>query len=163
MIPIKKKKKGIWNYLVSYHLSQLAFFPKPLLFSGESPSSSASDIDNLNNQGTIDKIASAKGIGSPHVAGNHVIAARNRPSFVRVLNFVSPLSSESHFMSCSVLRFRRILKWIDYNQTDRIYLLLRVVAIWTLNGLKGMSFLRHKTTLFLKLKDYISYTFDCSH
>lgn len=60
---------------------------------GESPSSSASDIDNLNNQGTVDKIASAKGVGSPHVAGNHVIAARNRPSFVRVLNFTQDVIS----------------------------------------------------------------------
>lgn len=60
-----------------------------MLLSGESPSSSASDVDNLNNQGTVDKVALAKCVGSPHVAGNHVIAARHRPNFVRVLSFVS--------------------------------------------------------------------------
>ncbi|XP_057964806.1 cysteine-tryptophan domain-containing zinc finger protein 7 [Malania oleifera] len=55
---------------------------------GESPSSSASDVDNLNNPPTLDKVALNKGVSSPQVAGNHVIAARNRPNFVRLLNFV---------------------------------------------------------------------------
>ncbi|XP_059659524.1 cysteine-tryptophan domain-containing zinc finger protein 7 isoform X2 [Cornus florida] len=54
---------------------------------GESPSSSASDVDNLNNPAMVDKGALAKGVCSPQVAGNHVIAARNRSSFVRLLNF----------------------------------------------------------------------------
>ncbi|KAF8394535.1 hypothetical protein HHK36_020746 [Tetracentron sinense] len=54
---------------------------------GESPSSSASDVDNLNNQATLDKVSLAKGISSPQVAGNHVIVARNRPNFVRLLDF----------------------------------------------------------------------------
>ncbi|KAK9040855.1 hypothetical protein V6N11_015991 [Hibiscus sabdariffa] len=54
---------------------------------GESPSSSASDVDNLNHPTTADKVAFPKGLSSPQVAGNHVISARNRPSFVRLLNF----------------------------------------------------------------------------
>lgn len=54
---------------------------------GESPSSSASDLDNLNNPATVDKVALAKGVSPPQVAGNHVIAARNRPNFVRLLGF----------------------------------------------------------------------------
>ncbi|KAF8392615.1 hypothetical protein HHK36_022962 [Tetracentron sinense] len=54
---------------------------------GESPSSSASDVDNLNNQATLDKTALAKGISSPQIAGNHVIVARNRPNFLRLLTF----------------------------------------------------------------------------
>ncbi|XWS14057.1 hypothetical protein CRYUN_Cryun36dG0090800 [Craigia yunnanensis] len=54
---------------------------------GESPSSSASDVDNnLNNQPTVDKAPLAKDNVS-HVAGTHVIVARNRPSFVRLLDF----------------------------------------------------------------------------
>ncbi|KAM0947692.1 putative transcription factor & chromatin remodeling CW-Zn family [Dioscorea sansibarensis] len=56
---------------------------------GESPSSSASDVDNLNNQCTLDKGTAGKGVSSPQVAGNHVIAARNRPSFVRLLNYAN--------------------------------------------------------------------------
>ncbi|EOY06471.1 hypothetical protein QUC31_016266 [Theobroma cacao] len=59
---------------------------------GESPSSSASDVDNnLNNYSTVDKAPLAKGNVS-HVAGTHVILARNRPSFVRLLDFTRDVS-----------------------------------------------------------------------
>ncbi|XWS53645.1 hypothetical protein CRYUN_Cryun10bG0018600 [Craigia yunnanensis] len=59
---------------------------------GESPSSSASDVDNnLNNQPTVDKAPLAKGSVS-HVAGTLVIVARNRPSFVRLLAFTQDVS-----------------------------------------------------------------------
>ncbi|GMH13160.1 hypothetical protein Nepgr_015001 [Nepenthes gracilis] len=53
----------------------------------ESPSSSASDIDNLNNhQGATD---AAKELRSPVIAhGNHVISAGNMQHFVRLLDFV---------------------------------------------------------------------------
>nr|GMC64524.1 MORC family CW-type zinc finger protein [Ipomoea batatas] len=37
---------------------------------GESPPSSASDVDNLNNSLAVDKVASAKGVGSPQVTSN---------------------------------------------------------------------------------------------
>ncbi|PON88290.1 Zinc finger, CW-type [Trema orientale] len=52
---------------------------------GESPSSSASDVDNLNTQVTVEKATLSR--GASHVTGNHVIVARNRSSFVRVLDF----------------------------------------------------------------------------
>lgn len=58
-----------------------------LICLGESPSSSASDVDNLNNLAMADKAALSKGSGSQ--AGNHVIVPRNRPNFVRLLDFVS--------------------------------------------------------------------------
>ncbi|XVF38689.1 hypothetical protein REPUB_Repub20aG0123400 [Reevesia pubescens] len=58
----------------------------------ESPSSSASDVDNnLNNQPTVDKAPLAKGNVS-HVAGTHVIVARNRPGFARLLDFTQDVS-----------------------------------------------------------------------
>ncbi|KAJ7980245.1 CW-type zinc-finger protein [Quillaja saponaria] len=53
---------------------------------GESPSSSASDVDNLNNQAAVDKPALSKGTSS-HFAGYQVVAARNCPKFLRVLDF----------------------------------------------------------------------------
>ncbi|PKI46483.1 hypothetical protein CRG98_033126 [Punica granatum] len=56
------------------------------LHQGESPSSSASDIDNLNNQAVADRSNLSKGAGS-HAVGNHIVVARNRPSFVRLLDF----------------------------------------------------------------------------
>ncbi|KAA8549191.1 hypothetical protein F0562_000875 [Nyssa sinensis] len=57
---------------------------------GESPSSSASDVDNLNNPATVDKGALAKGVSSPQVAV--VIAAGNRSNFVRLLNFTQDVN-----------------------------------------------------------------------
>ena len=69
-------------------LVDLMCFPSLLLL-GESPSSSASDVDNLINPATLDKVPLAKRISSRQVAGNHVIVAKNRPSFVQLLNFVS--------------------------------------------------------------------------
>ncbi|TYG44934.1 hypothetical protein ES288_D11G134500v1 [Gossypium darwinii] len=65
---------------------------------GESPSSSASDVDNLNHPTTADKVAFPKGVSSPQVAGNHVISARNRPNFVRLLNFAQDVN---HAMEAS--------------------------------------------------------------
>ncbi|PHT86268.1 hypothetical protein T459_08374 [Capsicum annuum] len=59
---------------------------------GESPSSSASDVDNLNNPTMVDKVALAKGVASPQVAGTHVISARNRASFTRLFNFAQEVN-----------------------------------------------------------------------
>ncbi|KAJ4968928.1 hypothetical protein NE237_015629 [Protea cynaroides] len=59
---------------------------------GESPSSSASDVDNLNNQATLDKIAITKD-NSSQAAGNHIIVARNRPTFERLLGFTRDITS----------------------------------------------------------------------
>ncbi|KAK4405588.1 hypothetical protein Sango_0565300 [Sesamum angolense] len=58
---------------------------------GESPSSSASDVDNLNNLAAADKATLSKGSGSH--AGNHVIVPRNRPNFVRLLDFTKDVNS----------------------------------------------------------------------
>lgn len=59
---------------------------------GESPSSSASDVDNFNGQATVDKAALAKVVGSPQISGSHVITTQNRSSFMRLLKFVSIIS-----------------------------------------------------------------------
>ncbi|PWA91451.1 Zinc finger, CW-type [Artemisia annua] len=59
---------------------------------GESPSSSASDIDNLNNPAAVDKAVLAKGVNDPQIGGNHVIAARNKPNFLRILNFAQDVN-----------------------------------------------------------------------
>eukprot|EP01018_Ginkgo_biloba_P018331 Gb_16688 [translate_table: standard] len=63
---------------------------------GESPSSSASDVDNLNNHALMDKSSSvnpAKIVGSPQVAGNHVIVARHRPHFLRLLQYTQDVNA----------------------------------------------------------------------
>ncbi|KAL2464044.1 uncharacterized protein Fot_52000 [Forsythia ovata] len=62
----------------------------PSALQGESPSSSASDLDNLNNL-IVDKAVLSKGNGSQ--AGNHVIVPRNRPNLVRLLDFTKDVNS----------------------------------------------------------------------
>ena len=64
-----------------------------ILFSVQSPSSSASDVDSLNNQAMMGKTDVAKDGSSLQVTGNHVVAARNHPKLVRLLDFVCILMS----------------------------------------------------------------------
>ncbi|RDX82563.1 hypothetical protein CR513_36627, partial [Mucuna pruriens] len=59
---------------------------------GESPSSSASDVDNLNNQAAADKATLPRGTSNTHVAINQVISARTRPNLVRLLDFTQDIS-----------------------------------------------------------------------
>lgn len=75
-----------------WHELHAAFQTAPV---GESPSSSASDVDNLNNHALMDKNPPnpAKIDGSPQVAGNHIIAARHRPNFLRVLQYTHDVSA----------------------------------------------------------------------
>ncbi|KAG0502657.1 hypothetical protein HPP92_002729 [Vanilla planifolia] len=61
-------------------------------FPGESSSSSASDVDNLNNQGGFDKASSVKAVGSPQVASSLAIAAHNRPHIIRLLTYTNQLN-----------------------------------------------------------------------
>uniref|UniRef100_A0A0R0J8U8 CW-type domain-containing protein n=1 Tax=Glycine max TaxID=3847 RepID=A0A0R0J8U8_SOYBN len=58
---------------------------------GESPSSSASDIDNLNNLAVVDKVTMTRG-SNTHVANNQVISAQNRPNIVRLLDFTQDIN-----------------------------------------------------------------------
>lgn len=55
---------------------------------GESLSSSASDVDSFNHQGVTDKSAKTKRSLS-HVAGNLLPVARSQINFVPLLDFVS--------------------------------------------------------------------------
>ncbi|KAK7329412.1 hypothetical protein VNO77_23579 [Canavalia gladiata] len=57
---------------------------------GESPSSSASDVDNLNNQAATDRATLARGTNT-HVAVNQVISARTRPNLARLLDFTQDM------------------------------------------------------------------------
>ncbi|XP_044964411.1 cysteine-tryptophan domain-containing zinc finger protein 7-like [Hordeum vulgare subsp. vulgare] len=61
---------------------------------GESPSSSASDIDNLNHNGLSKMAASNKDANSPQVAGNHLLlAVRNQPHLTRLLAYTNDVNS----------------------------------------------------------------------
>ncbi|KAF6171668.1 hypothetical protein GIB67_042183 [Kingdonia uniflora] len=103
---------------------------------GESSSSSASDVDNLNNQGLLDKAPSAKGVSSPHIAGNHVIVAKNRPNFMRLLNFMQDVNSameaskksRNAFAAASGEGIPSVKRVLDYNYHD-VQGLLRLVRL----------------------------------
>ncbi|KAK1281323.1 hypothetical protein QJS04_geneDACA004804 [Acorus gramineus] len=71
---------------------------------GESPSSSASDVDNLNHLSASDKAARAKGT-APHVGGNIVFAARNRPNFQRLFSFTQDVNSAMEASRKSYIAF----------------------------------------------------------
>ncbi|GAB4851261.1 hypothetical protein Ancab_030557 [Ancistrocladus abbreviatus] len=66
---------------------------------GDSPSSSASDVDNLNNQGSLEKAALAKSIG-PHAAGAQLVAQNHNVvqllDFTQDVNFAMEASTKSH-------------------------------------------------------------------
>jgi hypothetical protein len=55
----------------------------------ESPSSSASDVDNLNNQSTAAKTVSIRGVHSPQIASSAIY--RNNHHLVGLLAYVSSL------------------------------------------------------------------------
>lgn len=57
------------------------------MYLGESPSSSASDVDSLYNQVTMDKTALFRGMASN--AANHVTFVQNRHTIIRLLQYVS--------------------------------------------------------------------------
>ncbi|XP_077240735.1 cysteine-tryptophan domain-containing zinc finger protein 7-like [Tasmannia lanceolata] len=110
---------------------------------GESPSSSASDVDNLNNHATLDKVALTKYVNYPQATSNHVIVARNRPGFVRLLDFAQDATSamealrksqnafaaasleEAHYGTEGLSTVRRVL---DFNFHD-VEGLLRLVRL----------------------------------
>lgn len=75
------------------HELQVALQMIPL---GESPSSSASDVDNLNNHALMEKDASInpiKGVGSLPSSGNHVTVARSHQLINRILQHTSDVNS----------------------------------------------------------------------
>ncbi|XP_010533101.1 PREDICTED: uncharacterized protein LOC104808944 isoform X2 [Tarenaya hassleriana] len=58
---------------------------------GESPCSSASDIDNFNHQGVVNKSCFSTG-GLPRIAGNHHNVARSQQNFVQLLDFAEVMN-----------------------------------------------------------------------
>jgi hypothetical protein len=92
---------------------------------GESPSSSASDIDNLNNSG-LSKGPSGKDANSPQVAGNNLlITVRNQPHLTRLLAYVSSKGVFIHHVLYLVLPpflftcHRLVQKWTSRRQVKR--------------------------------------------
>ncbi|KAJ6974309.1 hypothetical protein D5086_024100 [Populus alba] len=58
----------------------------------ESPSSSNSDVENLNSEVKVEKRLITKDVGCSEATRDHVIPARNQPNFVRLLNFAEDVN-----------------------------------------------------------------------
>ncbi|KAI5566418.1 hypothetical protein BDE02_13G018500 [Populus trichocarpa] len=58
----------------------------------ESPSSSDSDVENLNSEVKVGKRQITKDVGCSEATRDHVIPARNQPNFVRLLNFAEDVN-----------------------------------------------------------------------
>ncbi|XP_010524504.1 PREDICTED: uncharacterized protein LOC104802552 [Tarenaya hassleriana] len=96
---------------------------------GESPSSSASDIDNLNHQGQgmVDKSSFTKG-GLPHIAGNHLGVARSQQNFVQLLDFVEDMNLAMEASAKSQNAFRAATVSLEKSEfRDSVSLIKRVV------------------------------------
>ncbi|KAM7467084.1 hypothetical protein LguiB_014646 [Lonicera macranthoides] len=94
---------------------------------GESPSSSLSCVENLNNQAAVDKSALSRGTNSH--AGNHIIVARNCPSFVRLLDFTSDVNSamEASRKCHSAFAAANVIPQESQNKEDIIISVRRVI------------------------------------
>ncbi|CAJ1941046.1 unnamed protein product [Sphenostylis stenocarpa] len=123
---------------------------------GESPSSSASDIDNLNNLAAVDKATLTRG-SNTHVANNQVIFARNRPNILRLLDFTQNISfameasrkCKSTFMAANldmeeernrdcIASIRKVVDFSFHDVDELVHLVLTATKAITRAGLGGV-------------------------
>lgn len=104
---------------------------------GESPSSSASDIDNLNNQNAADKSVLAKASASPNITGNHVIAARNRPCFMRLLTYTNDLNCAFDATKRSQIAIAAATASLDEDKVEGI-LSVKKVLDFNFHNIEGL-------------------------
>ncbi|TKY54131.1 MORC family CW-type zinc finger protein 4 [Spatholobus suberectus] len=123
---------------------------------GESPSSSASDIDNLNNLAVVDKATLTRG-SNTHVANNQVISACNRPNIVRLLEFTQDISfameasrkCHSTFMAANlnmeeaqnkdcITSIRKVVDFSFQDVDELVHLVLTATKAITRAGLGGV-------------------------
>ncbi|KAL6500366.1 hypothetical protein OROHE_025732 [Orobanche hederae] len=106
---------------------------------GESPSSSASDVDNLNHHATTDKAALAKVVGSPQVSGSHIITSQNRSSFLRILNFVQDVNFAMEASRKSKIAFTAAASKLgETSHKDSIYTSLKKALDFNFQDVEGL-------------------------
>ncbi|KAJ1427281.1 Zinc finger, CW-type [Sesbania bispinosa] len=122
---------------------------------GESPSSSASDIDNLNNMVAVDKSTLPRSTNT-HVANNQVISARNHPTLVRLLDFTQDMNfamdasrkCQSTFMAANLIMeeaqnsdcitsIRNVIDFSFQDVDELVHLVLIATKAITRAGLGG--------------------------
>ncbi|KAJ1262609.1 hypothetical protein BS78_09G121900 [Paspalum vaginatum] len=120
------------------HALQAASFMVP---PAESPSSSTSDIDNLNNQNTVTKAVSARGVNSPQIASNPM--SRNNHHLMGLLSYTEDISNAFDGTRKSQNSFSAYLSGIAKNQVDGTTLVREVLdfSFHNVNGL--LQLIRH--------------------
>ncbi|TVU19108.1 hypothetical protein EJB05_35241 [Eragrostis curvula] len=101
----------------------------------ESPSSSASDVDNLNNQSTVAKAVSVRGVYSPQMASNPI--SRNNHHLMGLLAYTEDVNNGFEGTRKSQNSFSAYLSGIGKNQVDGVAL-LREVLDFSFHNVKGL-------------------------
>lgn len=106
----------------------------------ESPSSSASDIDNLNNQSTVAKAVSARGVYSPQIASNPI--SRNNHHLMGLLSYADDMNSAFEGTRKSQNSFSAYLSGIGKNKVNGA--LVKKVLDFSFRDVKGLlQLIRH--------------------
>ncbi|KAG8067865.1 hypothetical protein GUJ93_ZPchr0005g15424 [Zizania palustris] len=101
----------------------------------ESPSSSASDVDNLNNLSTVAKIVSTRGVCSSHIATNSI--SRNNHHLMGLLAYAEDINYAFEGTRKSQSTFSAYLSGIEKDQADAIAL-LRELLNFNFHNVKGL-------------------------
>ncbi|CAN6351261.1 unnamed protein product [Urochloa humidicola] len=107
----------------------------------ESPSSSASDIDNLNNQSTVAKAVSARGVYSPQLASNPI--SRNNHHLMGLLSYAEDTTVAFEGTKKSRNSFSAYLSGTGKNKANCVSL-VREVLDFSFYDVKGLlRLIRH--------------------
>ncbi|PAN19913.1 hypothetical protein PAHAL_3G307300 [Panicum hallii] len=107
----------------------------------ESPSSSASDIDNLNNQSTVAKAVSARGVYSPQIASNPI--SRNNHHLMGLLSYAEDTNNAFEGTRKSQNSFSAYLSGIGKGKVNGVSL-VREVLDFSFHDVKGLlQLIRH--------------------
>nr|AGT17095.1 hypothetical protein SHCRBa_051_E13_R_310 [Saccharum hybrid cultivar R570] len=107
----------------------------------ESPSCSASDIDNLNNQSTVAMAVSARGVYSPQISSNTI--SRNNHHLMGLLSYAEDINNAFEGTRKSQTSFSAYLSGIGKNQVDGVAL-VREVLDFSFHNVKGLlQLIRH--------------------
>ncbi|KAE8662625.1 hypothetical protein F3Y22_tig00113272pilonHSYRG00011 [Hibiscus syriacus] len=104
---------------------------------GESPFSSASDVDNLNHPMTADKIAFPKGVSSPG-CWKSCYSARNRPNFVRFLNFAQDVNHAMEASRKSQIAFTRAKSSLSGDDNGEVIYSLKKALDFNFLDIEGL-------------------------
>ncbi|KAG2628019.1 hypothetical protein PVAP13_3KG267452 [Panicum virgatum] len=107
----------------------------------ESPSSSASDIDNLNIQSTVAKAVSARGVYSPQIASNPI--SRNNHHLMGLLSYAEDINNAFEGTRKSRNSFSAYLSGIGKGKVNGVSLVKEVLD-FSFHDVKGLlQLIRH--------------------